>query len=666
MSYGQLGDAAIPDRLACDYAPTGRASCKACGSVIGQDTVRIHEKVRSPWHDGFDTKYYHQRCGLRLGRCVHDFKGLQRLKWVDQLSLADSFMPGFSAKAPSTEQKRVERLNEMVWEVKAVLEKFPKAALKEVLELNGVYCSDKATPAGMLHGLVDGLVCGLLPACPWCGGQSLEMEGSLVRCYGYVSGSTHCAYRATVPPLGGQELFGSAATDKQAEPAVLQRTRALQMTPALTRALKSWKLPMDAPVRQLGSGGGGANSNGGGNGSSGGGGGGGAGGRGVAAATDDEPVDEPVDEPSADEEGVDAADTMLGMRFASIGTLRPPAAELKEIVTAHGGTWVEGAIGDGSIITHLIASEAEVRKPVGKRSAKYSAALEGGVPIVSAAYVLALAGELPEEDAQDEIGGEEAVPVPKRARGAADKGAGSSGDAIDVDALEEEPMEVVEDEREAKEEEEEEEEEEALASLKVAELRAMLSAKGLEVSGRKAALVQRLVDCRTAKRAKTGTGLAGGIVAASGVADGGASGGSKRRLPSNASAAAPKGEGIAATVPPAKPASRPAGPRPSGVLLRQRKHMAAYLLAGELGPKLPSVASGVREAAAREAAAPQPKPRVKLPTIMPGSALLTVDPEAAMGDASVYVDEYNLAYNVVLNDADLRTGVNKYYKARRA
>ena len=139
-SYGQLGDSAIPDRLACDYAPTGRASCKACGSVIGQDTVRIHEKVRSPWHDGFDTKYYHKRCGLRLGRCVHDFKGLQRLKWVDQLSIADSFMPGFSAKAPSTEQKRVERLNEMVWEVKAVLEKFPKTALKEVLELNGFFC----------------------------------------------------------------------------------------------------------------------------------------------------------------------------------------------------------------------------------------------------------------------------------------------------------------------------------------------------------------------------------------------------------------------------------------------------------------------------------------------------------------------------------------------
>ena len=93
--------------------------------------------------------------------------------------------------------------------------------------------------------------------------------------------------------------------------------------------------------------------------------------------------------------------------------------------------------------------------------------------------------------------------------------------------------------------------------------------------------------------------------------------------------------------------------------------MATYLLAGELGPRLPSVASGVREAAAREAAAPQPRPRVKLPTIMPGSALLTVDPEAAMGDASVYVDEHNLAYNVVLNDADLRTGVNKYYKVKK-
>ena len=35
------------------------------------------------------------------------------------------------------------------------------------------------------------------------------------------------------------------------------------------------------------------------------------------------------------------------------------------------------------MITHLVASEAEARKPAGKQAHKYAAALSGGVPIVS-------------------------------------------------------------------------------------------------------------------------------------------------------------------------------------------------------------------------------------------------------------------------------------------
>eukprot|EP00966_Prymnesium_polylepis_P018680 430229-Prymnesium_polylepis.1 len=79
MSFGTLGNAAIPDRLSCEYAPSGRAACKACGAMIAQDTVRIGEKVRSPWHDGFDTKWMHCRCALNKGKSVLDFKHFQRL-----------------------------------------------------------------------------------------------------------------------------------------------------------------------------------------------------------------------------------------------------------------------------------------------------------------------------------------------------------------------------------------------------------------------------------------------------------------------------------------------------------------------------------------------------------------------------------------------------------
>ena len=57
MSYGQLGDAAIPNRYRVEYAPTGRAACKGCGAAIAEGTPKLGEKVRSPWHDGFDMHF---------------------------------------------------------------------------------------------------------------------------------------------------------------------------------------------------------------------------------------------------------------------------------------------------------------------------------------------------------------------------------------------------------------------------------------------------------------------------------------------------------------------------------------------------------------------------------------------------------------------------------
>jgi poly [ADP-ribose] polymerase len=180
MSYGTLGADAIPDRLMIEYAPTGRASCKACGGALPQDEAKVGEKVRSPWHDGFDVKWYHPRCCVRiLPKSVHELKGFQRLRWKDQLALFERLRPELKDEPQPAE---VKRLNEMVWEVRGRLEKVPKNALRELIEANGVYVSDKATPPAMLHGIADGLVCGKLPPCPWCSGHSLELEGTLVRC----------------------------------------------------------------------------------------------------------------------------------------------------------------------------------------------------------------------------------------------------------------------------------------------------------------------------------------------------------------------------------------------------------------------------------------------------------------------------------------------------
>ena len=91
--------------------------------------------------------------------------------------------------------------------------------------------------------------------------------------------------------------------------------------------------------------------------------------------------------------------------------------------------------------------------------------------------------------------------------------------------------------------------------------------------------------------------------------------------------------------------------------------MAAYLLDGELGAKLPSIASLVERRAARadKDAAKAPQPRRKLPPIQPKSALVSVDPEAEMGSERLR-GRVQLGVQYDLNLMDIRTGVNKFYK----
>ena len=489
----------------------------------------------------------------------------------------------------------------------------------------------------MLHGVADGLIYGKLPKCPWCDGRSLELEGNLLRCYGYQNGATHCTYKSCVPPPEGtDELFGSAAAPTRTDPTLLKREGAWTLTPTIQRALKGWMPPADAPVHGGAAGAAAGAASGSGSGSSAAGVSEGgkkkAGGKAVAvAAVAAEPESE-------DEAEVPEGAEMVGMSFACIGALRYSTADLQEMIEAHGGKFVSGSIGDGSVITHLIASEAEARKPVGKQSQKYAAALSGGVPIVSVEYALALCNELEEEEegeamameameADDEVEEVEEVKMGKAAGSGAGGGGGGGGSleaAIELDTSEDE--------------------EEDYQSMKVPDLRERCKQKGLEHAGKKADLVARLVQA-------AGSPSAASAVAAQPAAK-------KQKTAAAPSPRKSRGKAAAGSAPSA-PAKRAVG-----ALLRQRKHMAAYLLDGGRGFKLASVASCLAKAAARaeKEEAKKPPPRKKLPDIEPKSAVTRVDPEAAMGTAAIYVDSYNLAYNCTLNLMDIRTGVNKYYK----
>ena len=165
----------------------------------------------------------------------------------------------------------------------------------------------------------------------------------------------------------------------------------------------------------------------------------------------------------------------------------------------------------------------------------------------------------------------------------------------------------------------------------MAELRKLCKERGVSAGGKKAELVERLREANLAQK--------------KGKADADAEPTSKRRkLPWDGKGAAGGAEGSGGGSGASGGGGGSGGGTTTtvvvGAALRQRKHMRTYLLDGDVGAKLPSVAASValaQKRAAREGEAP--KPRVMLPPIEKGSALVTVDAEAEMGaGASVYVD----------------------------
>eukprot|EP00321_Phaeocystis_globosa_P009314 CAMPEP_0118830492 /NCGR_PEP_ID=MMETSP1162-20130426/27502_1 /TAXON_ID=33656 /ORGANISM="Phaeocystis Sp, Strain CCMP2710" /LENGTH=226 /DNA_ID=CAMNT_0006761829 /DNA_START=40 /DNA_END=717 /DNA_ORIENTATION=- len=205
MSYGQLGDAGIPNRYRVEYCPTSRGSCKACGLPMAEMTPRCGEKMRSHFFDGFEIKWYHPHCFRTSCKSVHDIVGFQRLKWPDQLVVYKQ-ITGANADEGEAGAQRAKEENAMLWSVADAIAGVPKPKLKEALELNGRMFSDKASPFELRHTIADGLLNGRLPPCPWCKCEALEQEGGLITCRGYLEGATACDFKQTSYSVMGSKI----------------------------------------------------------------------------------------------------------------------------------------------------------------------------------------------------------------------------------------------------------------------------------------------------------------------------------------------------------------------------------------------------------------------------------------------------------------------------
>lgn len=74
-----------------EYAKSGRSSCKACKSNIGQGSLRLAIMVQSPVFDGKIPNWFHQACFWKRAKVatIGDIHGFDALRWEDQEKLKE-------------------------------------------------------------------------------------------------------------------------------------------------------------------------------------------------------------------------------------------------------------------------------------------------------------------------------------------------------------------------------------------------------------------------------------------------------------------------------------------------------------------------------------------------------------------------------------------------
>lgn len=70
----------------CEYAKSGRASCKGCKMNIGKESLRLAVMVQSAFHDGKQANWFHEQCFFQKQRpsSVGDIENFENLRYEDQ------------------------------------------------------------------------------------------------------------------------------------------------------------------------------------------------------------------------------------------------------------------------------------------------------------------------------------------------------------------------------------------------------------------------------------------------------------------------------------------------------------------------------------------------------------------------------------------------------
>ena len=353
----------ITDAFILDYAPTGRAACKKCGSNIGDGSIRVSKKVRSRFHDGFDFQLLHWRCGEELASSLDGFIGWQRLRWAD----IEKLLAAKGQEFNSGESQLIENLrkrNAWLSDATEHLSGAPLALLKAVLDANAVVYSDKAKGVELAGIIAEQLLFGKLPACPTCNTFALRQDGTDYRCHGWFSASTKCAFRFRTGNLicGGPKIYGGIPVGDEAMLAMVSRRGILSLPEDAQnhKIFKTIKIPREIISEQKK--------------------------RKNAPTNSASGISNSACELLDSEIENDAPQNLwlAGLRFCFLGCPRKYEVSAK-IVDFGGEVQEELEVAGKQRTTHLIVGEDELdRDPKAQR---YRAAVDAGVPIVFDSFI---------------------------------------------------------------------------------------------------------------------------------------------------------------------------------------------------------------------------------------------------------------------------------------
>ena len=189
-----------PRERTLDLAPSGRGSCKSCGTTFAEGSVRVAKQVASAFHDGFSTEYHEPGCD-HGATSIDMIPNLGSVRWSDQCGL----LQVMGEKAPSknnAEQKAAcDRLWNMADQLLASAKPIDMSAFMEANGMSPIRLTKKKNKYECAYECADALLYGKPGPCPVCDGIGTlralfpaNHTKHTVMCHGFVMGGLKCEF----------------------------------------------------------------------------------------------------------------------------------------------------------------------------------------------------------------------------------------------------------------------------------------------------------------------------------------------------------------------------------------------------------------------------------------------------------------------------------------